>query len=93
MQIMMKFRNISLISLLSAVGLVQAASSVTPSMTKRDAHMGWWREAKFGMFIHWGLYAILARGEWVMFREDISIADYTKLAPQFNPVKFNSIYG
>jgi|YelNatPaOPRAMG01_1025707.scaffolds.fasta_scaffold18010_3 alpha-L-fucosidase len=55
---------------------------------------------KFGMFIHWGLYAIPAGewkgkyvrgiGEWIMFREKIPVAEYEKLAAQFNPVKFNA---
>ena len=35
----------------------------------KDARMEWWREARFGMFIHWGLYSLLARGEWVMHNE------------------------
>jgi alpha-L-fucosidase len=42
------------------------------------------------MFIHWGLYSILGRGEWVMNNENISVADYTKLEQQFNPVNFNA---
>ena len=45
----------------------------------------WWKEAKFGMFIHWGLYAIPARGEWVMYRENVRIRDYENLLPMFNP--------
>lgn len=44
---------------------------------------------KFGMFIHWGLYAIPA-GEWIMRWEKIPVAEYEKLADQFNPVKFNA---
>jgi alpha-L-fucosidase len=48
------------------------------------------RAAKFGMFIHWGLYAIPARGEWVMNRSKIPVAKYAEFAPQFNPVKFNA---
>ncbi len=47
--------------------------------------MQWWREAKFGMFIHWGLYSILGRGEWVMAIEDIPVEEYEQLAKQFNP--------
>lgn len=57
---------------------------------QQDAHMAWWREAKFGMFIHWGLYAIPARGEWVMNKEKIPVAEYAKLAEQFNPGEFNA---
>jgi len=52
--------------------------------------MQWWREARFGMFIHWGVYAVPARGEWVMNIEKIPIPEYEKFPPQFNPVKFNA---
>jgi len=50
----------------------------------------WMDEAKFGLFIHWGLYSKLARGEWVMFQQKIPVAEYAKLAATFNPVKFNA---
>jgi len=67
-----------------------------------DAKMDWWKEAKFGMFIHWGLYSIPAGtwgdqkmkrvigSEWILNVLKIPIADYTKLAPQFNPTNFNA---
>src|SRR4030042_2733568 len=51
----------------------------------RQARMKWWREARFGMFIHWGLYAQLARHEWVMNRERIPIAEYEPLAESWKP--------
>jgi alpha-L-fucosidase len=54
------------------------------------ARMQWWREARFGMFIHWGVYAIPARGEWVMNTEKIPIPEYEKFPPQFNPAKFDA---
>jgi alpha-L-fucosidase len=47
--------------------------------------MAWWRDATFGMFIHWGLYSIPGRGEWVMNRENIPADEYAGLAAQFNP--------
>ncbi len=47
---------------------------------QRDERMRWWREARFGMFIHWGLYSQLGRHEWVMNRERIPLAEYEKLA-------------
>ncbi|HSW46866.1 MAG TPA: alpha-L-fucosidase [Phycisphaerae bacterium] len=66
----------------------------------KDRRMAWWREAKFGMFIHWGIYAVPAGrwheepipgiGEWIMHRAQIPIPTYEKLAGQFNPVKFNA---
>jgi alpha-L-fucosidase len=66
----------------------------------QDAKMKWFREAKFGLFIHWGLYAIPAGewkgqpivgiGEWIMNRAKIPVKEYEQLAGQFNPVKFNA---
>ncbi|QGY42537.1 alpha-L-fucosidase [Maribellus comscasis] len=66
----------------------------------QDERMEWWRDARFGMFIHWGLYAIPAGewegkeypqiGEWIMKNARIPVAEYEKLAQQFNPVKFNA---
>ncbi|MCD6359544.1 MAG: alpha-L-fucosidase [Armatimonadetes bacterium] len=60
----------------------------------------WWREARFGMFIHWGIYAVPAGvwkgeqipslGEWIMRNAKIPIEEYEKLAEQFNPVKFDA---
>jgi alpha-L-fucosidase len=52
--------------------------------------MAWWRDARFGMFIHWGVYSIPARGEWYMFNQKVPIAEYEKFPRQFNPVEFNA---
>jgi len=49
----------------------------------------WWQEARYGMFIHWGVYSIPARGEWVMFQEHIPPQEYAPLAKKFNPKRFN----
>src|SRR5688500_4764267 len=67
--------------------------------TANDGRMKWWREARFGMFIHWGVYAAPAGthnahrigriGEWIMNRGKISVADYKLYAKQFNPVKYD----
>ncbi len=48
------------------------------------------QDMRFGMFIHWGLYSLLARGEWIMHFEQIPVGEYEKLAQQFNPVKFKA---
>lgn len=50
----------------------------------------WFQDARFGVFIHWGTYSVLGRGEWVMNIEKMTVADYEKLPPQFNPEKFNA---
>lgn len=47
--------------------------------------MKWFHEARFGMFIHFGLYSVLGRAEWVMYRERIPAAEYAKVAARFNP--------
>ena len=49
----------------------------------------WWRQARFGMFIHWGVYSIPGRGEWVQWNEQIPVEEYAKLADQFNPRHFD----
>lgn len=54
------------------------------------SRMKWFHEARFGMFIHWGLYSLLERGEWTMFRERIPRGDYAMLADRFNPRKFDA---
>jgi alpha-L-fucosidase len=66
-----------------------------------DKRMKWWREARFGMFIHWGVYAVPAGvwngqevkrsgAEWIMNRGRIPVADYQKLPARFEPVKFDA---
>ena len=47
--------------------------------------MKWWHEAKFGMFIHWGLYSTLGRHEWVMENEGIPAKEYEQYANNFRP--------
>ena len=66
---------------------------------QRDARMEWWRDARFGMFIHWGVYAVPAGtyegkqiggiGEWIMNHGKIPVAAYKAYAKQFNPVKYD----
>jgi alpha-L-fucosidase len=56
--------------------------------TNSAVRMQWWRDAKFGMFIHWGIFAIPGRGEWVQWNEQIPVKEYAKLADQFAPTNF-----
>ncbi len=56
---------------------------------EREKRTEWFREARFGMFIHWGLYAIPARGEWVKSTERITTKEYDKYFEEFNPVRYN----
>lgn len=50
----------------------------------------WFQEAKFGMFIHWGVYSVLGDGEWVMQVKKIPVSEYEKLPARFNPSEFNA---
>jgi alpha-L-fucosidase len=52
--------------------------------------LNWFQDVRFGMFIHWGLYSILAKQEWEMHIGRIPVPEYEKLVPQFNPYKFNA---
>jgi len=61
-------------------------------MTKQVSEKGlnWYLSSRFGMFIHWGLYSILAKEEWIMHTAQIPVQEYEKLVPQFNPTRFNA---
>lgn len=78
-------------------------TSLLPSLGKSNKpvdKMDWWREARFGMFIHWGIYSVPAGiyqgkdipgiGEWIMNNAKIPVAEYEKYAAQFNPVDFDA---
>ena len=56
----------------------------------RAAALAWFREAKFGLFIHYGLYSLLGKGEWVQFHERIPIAEYAKLKDRFTAERFDA---
>jgi alpha-L-fucosidase len=72
----------------------------TEETLKQDAKMEWWRDARFGMFIHWGLYAepagewkgkqVPGISEWIMARAEIPVKEYEKLAETFNPEKYDA---
>ena len=66
---------------------------------QRDARMAWWREARFGLFIHWGVYSVPAGthngeqieniGEWIMHYGKIPVSEYQQYAKEFNPVDYD----
>ena len=97
--------------LLGALGLIMsqianAQKAVSPdpyaneTKAQKDLRMKWWREARFGMFIHWGVYSVPAGvyhgkeiggiGEWIMNSAKIPTAEYQAYAKEFNPVKYNA---
>jgi alpha-L-fucosidase len=86
--------------LLAIVFVVMASTGLLRAQTvSNDKRMEWWREARWGMFIHWGVYAVPAGtyngqrinriGEWIMNRGKIPVAEYQKFAAAFNPVKYD----
>lgn len=81
--------------------LILTQSVSAQEKLSKDERMEWWREARFGMFIHWGVYAQFAgvykgheqrRGgaEWIMNRCKIPVAEYQEMAKKFNPVKYDA---
>jgi alpha-L-fucosidase len=78
---------------------IRAGAEQRPD-ARQDPRLEWFRAARFGMFIHWGLYAIPAGiwkgqaiegiGEWLMLRARVPVTEYERLAPQFNPTRFDA---
>ena len=77
---------------LLAFPAVELIAQWAPLATDASAEkrIEWWRDARFGMFIHWGVYSIPGRGEWVQWGEQIPRTEYAKLMDQFNPDHFNA---
>ncbi len=87
------------ILLLFAVGLwLTAFAQASQAAAADEERLQWWREARFGLFIHWGLYSIPAgqwgeqtgHGEWIMTTAQIPVQEYERFLGQFNPVKFDA---
>ena len=68
--------------------LLSAAASAVPKT--REANLAWFRHAKFGLFVHYGLYSLEGRHEWLMFREKIRPREYRKLAERFTAKRFDA---
>jgi len=56
----------------------------------KAANLSWFQDANYGMFIHYGLYSLLEKGEWVQLRDTIPVAEYAKLKDRFRAEKFNA---
>ncbi len=84
--------------LVSGARALEGDPYANETQAQRDGRMNWWREAKFGMFIHWGVYAVPAGsykgkpvgdiGEWIMWNAKIPVRDYRGFAQRFNPSKY-----
>ncbi len=95
-----KTASVVVLDIQGAPRIVKPDPYADETPAQRDARMAWWRAARFGMFIHWGVYSVPAGtykgeqikgiGEWIMLRGKIPVAEYRAYAKEFNPVKFNA---
>lgn len=85
---MKKTSLLIIILIVSLTSFAQKPNTKTASLIE-DEKLTWWRDAKFGMFIHFGAYAIPARGEWVKNREAMTTEQYQKYVEEFNPTEYN----
>lgn len=100
MKIFKPFELIILLLLLTNLLPAQEKNWLDESKQERDKRMEWWRDARFGIFIHWGIYSVPAGvykgkkikgiGEWIMDHANIPVEEYEKFAKEFNPVKYNA---
>jgi alpha-L-fucosidase len=81
-----------LLSLTLVIGIAAATHSAAANEMpgQNDSRMDWWRDARFGMFIHWGIYSVPAHAEWFMNNGHVPRDQYAKYAAQFDPVKFDA---
>ena len=98
---MKKLKRSCILSFLLACLIVPlTAAETNETENDRDDRMAWWRQAKFGMFVHWGVYSVVGgqykgqelpnSAEWMMARGKIPIAEYEQYARQFNPTDFDA---
>lgn len=82
----------TLLTTLTAAVLIVPITAQTGYTPTKDnlANREWFQNARFGMFIHWGVYSVLGDGEWVMNNRKIPISDYEKLPAFFNPTEFDA---
>src|SRR6266481_5057370 len=81
---MMRFLWMTILVAVQAFG--QTYQPTAANLKARE----WFQNARFGMFIHWGVYSVLGDGEWVMNNRKMTVAEYEKLAPKFNPTEFDA---
>ena len=72
------------------IGPYSKAQKYVPSSENLESRE-WFQNARFGLFVHWGVYSILGDGEWVMNNQNISISEYEKLPTFFNPIDYDPV--
>ena len=82
-------KKLMIIIICLTINLSNAQEDYLPTKENLEARK-WFEEAKFGLFIHWGVYSVLGDGEWVMNNQNISIKEYERLPSFFNPIEFDA---
>ena len=82
-------KKLIIIIICLTINLSNAQEDYLPTKENLEARK-WFEEAKFGLFIHWGVYSVLGDGEWVMNNQNISIKEYERLPSFFNPIEFDA---
>lgn len=85
----MKKLSILVVAIIAALTIAQAQEKKYTPTPENLKNREWFQEARFGLFIHWGVYSVLGDGEWVMNNQQIPIKTYEKLPAFFNPTEFN----
>jgi len=76
--------------LLASLAASASAASSPRGLKSRAESLAWFKQSKFGLFMHYGVYSLLGRGEWVQLRDRIPVAEYGKLRDQFTAGKFDA---
>ena len=92
------FKSVLIILLLILLTVPAYSQYLNKTKNEKDKRMAWWRNAKFGLFLHWGIYSVPAGewdgktnyAEWIREEAHISLSVYVKFVKEFNPVKFNA---
>ncbi len=79
-----------ILSLVPASFALTALIALPPATPEESLQQKWFRDAGFGMFVHWGVYSVLGDGEWALQNRRLTLAEYEKLPAQFNPVEFDA---
>jgi alpha-L-fucosidase len=78
-------KKLLVLTIFTGIAFAQSYQPAPDNLKSRQ----WFQDNKFGLFIHWGVYSVLGKGEWVMNNDKMTVADYEKLPARFNPTEFN----
>ena len=89
MRLTLLFILLAIVSLVLKGQIADVPEILKETPQQHEARMNWWHDAKFGMFIHWGLYSIYGKGEWAQWNQQIPVEEYAKFAGEFKADKYD----